>query len=55
MYLHIEEKNLTKEALIDIWSVILKSIKPFLASKNPSTAIWILDIINMCATKYSPK
>lgn len=55
MYLHIEEKNLNKETLIEIWSVILKSIKPFLDSKNPTTAVWILDIISMCATKYSPK
>lgn len=55
MYSYIDEKDLNKEKLINIWTNILQAIKPFLISNCPTTALWILDIINMCAVKYSPK
>ena len=52
---HIGEDSLQKENLLEIWSLIMKAVKPFLSSKVPSTALWILDFVNMCARKYSPK
>lgn len=55
MYTYIDEKSLNKDTLIEIWSIILKSLRPFLRSESPTTAMWVLDIINMCAIKYSPK
>jgi hypothetical protein len=33
----------------------MKVIKFFSKSKGPITAIWILEIINLCSKKYSPK
>jgi hypothetical protein len=35
--------------------LILKVLKPFQKSKTPLSAIWIIEIINLCAIKYSPK
>ena len=55
MYNYLDETALNKDTLIQIWSIILKSLKPFMKSESPTTAMWVLDIINMCAVKYSPK
>lgn len=54
-YSYIDEQNLTQDNLLNIWSTILKSIRPFCISKAPTTAMWILDFISMCSLKYSPK
>lgn len=41
-YVYLDEKALNKDILLEIWSTIMKAIRPFLASKTPSTALWIL-------------
>lgn len=51
-YSYIDEKSLTKDSLVEIWGNIMKALKPFENSKSPTTALWILDFINMCAVKY---
>lgn len=33
----------------------MKILKPFEKSKSPLVAIWILEIVSLCAKKYSPK
>lgn len=55
MYSYIDEKELTKDNLLNMWSIILKAVRPFINFPTPTTSMWILDIINMCAVKYSPK
>lgn len=55
MYSYIDEKELTKDNLLNMWSIILKAVRPFINFATPTTSMWILDIINMCAVKYSPK
>jgi hypothetical protein len=45
--------NATK--LLEIWSLVMKVLKPFEKSRSPIVAIWILEIISLGAKKYSPK
>ena len=54
-YVYLNHKELTYEPLLEIWSLIMKALKPFEGSKSPLAAIWTVEIINMCAKKYSPK
>lgn len=46
---------MTSSKLLEIWSLIMKILKPFEKSKSPIVAIWILEIVNLGAKKYSPK
>lgn len=46
---------MTSEKLLEIWSLIMKILKPFEKSRSPLVAIWILEIVSLCAKKYSPK
>ncbi len=41
--------------LLEVWSLIMKVLKPFEKSKSPMVAIWILEILSLSAKKYSPK
>ena len=54
-YVYLNEKELTYEPLLEIWSLIMKALQPFQQSETPLASIWILEIINLCAKKYSPK
>lgn len=54
-YVYLNEKELTYEPLLEIWSLIMKALKPFQRSRTPLSAIWIIEIINLCSKKYSPK
>jgi hypothetical protein len=40
---------------LEVWSLIIKVLRPFQKSKTPLASIWIIEIINLCAKKYSPK
>lgn len=54
-YLHLTNEVIQRDNLLVHWKLILKVIKPFLLSKNPNTCMWILEFLNLCAKKYSPK
>lgn len=54
-YLHLTNDVIQRDNLLVHWRLILKAIKPFLLSKNPNTCLWILEFLNLCAKKYSPK
>jgi hypothetical protein len=41
-YVYLNEKELTYEPLLEIWSLIIKVLKPFQRSKTPLSAIWII-------------
>ena len=38
-----------------MWSLIMKALAPFQQSQTPLAAVWTLEILNLCAKKYSPK
>lgn len=54
-YVNMNEKEMTASKLLEIWSLVMKVLKPFEKSKSPLVAIWILEIISLAAKKYSPK
>lgn len=53
--MYLNEKELTYDPLLEVWSLIIKVLKPFQKSKTPMSAIWTIEIINLCSKKYSPK
>lgn len=54
-YVYLNEKELTYEPLLEVWSLIMKVLAPFRQSRTPLSAIWIIEILNLGAKKYSPK
>jgi hypothetical protein len=54
-YVYLNEKELTYDPLLEVWSLIMKVLAPFRQSRTPMSAIWIIEILNLCAKKYSPK
>lgn len=54
-YVHLTEANIQHDNLRTLWGLILRVIKPFQASKNPNTNLWVLEFLALCSKKYSPK
>lgn len=54
-YVHLTDSNIQHDNLRVLWGLILRVIKPFYPSKNPSTNLWILEFLALCSKKYSPK
>ena len=54
-YVNLNEKEMNATKLLEIWSLVMKVLKPFEKSRSPIVAIWILEIISLGAKKYSPK
>jgi hypothetical protein len=54
-YVYLNEKELTYEPLLEVWSLIMKALQPFQQSGSPLASLWTLEILDLCAKKYSPK
>lgn len=54
-YVYLNEKELTYEPLLEVWSLIMQVLQPFRRSRTPLSAMWTIEILSLCAKKYSPK
>ena len=41
-YVNMNEKEMNASKLLEIWSLVMKVLKPFEKSRSPIVAIWIL-------------
>jgi len=51
----IDAASLKRENLLTYWFSVLRLLRIFAVSKNPSTQLWLLEIMHMLSIKYSPK
>lgn len=54
-YAYQNTADIRKEVLIGIWNAALRFVKLFVASKTPSSIIWLLEILYLLSVKYIPK
>ena len=54
-YAYQNTADIRKEVLIGIWNAVLRFVKMFIASKTPSSILWLLEILYLLSIKYIPK
>lgn len=55
IYFYYNDMGMKKEGLLPFWNLIFRFLRIFKESKSPSTCLWILELINMLCSKYSPR